>query len=111
MKKTLLLSLCLLGIMGVKAQEQEQKSERKINTGARNQVMSNAPTRNPYEGNVGIGTDKPLVRLDVAGYLRVGSSDPAGDANPVPGMIRYNKDTRKFQGYIGGDTPGWKDLH
>ena len=68
-------------------------------------------TTSQYKGNVGIGTESPSVRLDVAGYLRVGSEDPSGDANPVPGMIRYNKDTKKFQGYVGGTNPGWRDLH
>lgn len=58
--------------------------------------------------NVGIGTEDPAVKLDVEGYIKVGSVDASGDATPVNGMIRYNSGTNKFQGYANGV---WVDLH
>jgi hypothetical protein len=61
--------------------------------------------------NVGIGTLSPTVKLDVNGYIKVGNTDTAGDATPAAGMIRYNNTTSKFQGYVGGATPGWVDLN
>lgn len=111
MKSTLLLSFCLLSMGGgiMKAQEKVTSSAKQYQT--INTSTASTPARNPYQGNVGIGTETPLVRLDVAGYIRLGSEDPAGDANPKPGMLRYNKDTKKFQGYVGGTNPGWVDLH
>lgn len=30
--------------------------------------------------------------------------------SPTEGMIRYNKTTKKFEGYVGGTTPGWRNL-
>jgi len=50
-------------------------------------------------------------RLTVNGYVTLGSSDETGDVTPSPGMIRYNDTTNKFQGYVGGATPGWVDLN
>ena len=59
-------------------------------------------------GNVGVGRITPVVKLDVNGYVRVGSSDAAGDATPQAGMIRYNATTGKFQGRT---STAWVDLN
>ncbi|MCX6317742.1 MAG: hypothetical protein NTW29_10650 [Bacteroidetes bacterium] len=59
-------------------------------------------------GNLGIGVNTPTVKLDVNGYIKVGSSDTFGDAAPQNGMIRYNSGTGKFQGYASG---AWVNLH
>ena len=60
------------------------------------------------DGKVGIGSLTPGVKLDVNGYIRVGSSDPTGDTVPLDGMIRFNTTNSKFQGYSNG---AWVDLH
>ena len=60
------------------------------------------------DGNIGVGLHSPAVKLDVNGYIKVGSSDPTGDVSPVDGMIRFNTGTTKFQGYSNG---AWVDLH
>ena len=62
-------------------------------------------------GNVGIGTITPAAKLDVNGYIKVGTSDVVGDTAPTPGMIRFNTTTSKFQGFVGGVNPGWIDLN
>jgi hypothetical protein len=71
-------------------------------------------------GDLGIGTnanfsDRPGAKLDVRGYVKVGSSDTTADATPTAGMMRYNAGTDKFQGYVndadGLGNPGWVDLH
>ena len=69
-------------------------------------------------GNVGVGTATPKSKLDVNGYIKIGSSDNAGDTTPVAGMIRFNNITGKFQGYVNdndsvtvGNQPGWVDLN
>lgn len=59
-------------------------------------------------GNVGIGTTSPSSKLDVDGYIKVGSSDATADAAPAGGMIRYNSATSTFQGY---DGTTWVDLN
>lgn len=62
-------------------------------------------------GNMVIGSEIPSSRLDVKGYIRVGSSDALGDQNPQQGMIRYNATTEKFQVYVAGTRNAWVDLH
>ena len=52
-------------------------------------------------GNTGINNNNPKAKLDVNGYIKVGSSDTTGDATPTAGMIRFNSVTSKFQGYNG----------
>lgn len=74
-------------------------------------TTSNELMRIQGNGNVGMGTNAPTAKLDVVGYIKVGSSDASGDATPSPGMIRYNTTTNKFEGYVGGGTPGWVDLN
>lgn len=59
-------------------------------------------------GKVGVGTTSPASKLEVNGYVKLGSADTSGDANPQPGMIRYNATIQKFQGYT---SSGWVDLH
>lgn len=70
------------------------------------------------DGNVGIGTALPKSKLEVNGYIKIGSTDTSGDATPVAGMIRFNSITGKFQGYVNdsdsvtnGNQPGWVDLN
>lgn len=69
-------------------------------------------------GNVGIGVVSPVTRLDVSGYIKLGSSDANADAAPEPGMIRFNNVTNKFQGYVAdaepssaGLQPAWVDFN
>lgn len=59
-------------------------------------------------GNVGIGNTTPKAKLDVSGYIKVGSSDTTADAAPTAGLIRFNSSTNKFQGYTG---TAWVDLN
>ena len=54
----------------------------------------------PLEGNVGIGTETPVVQLDVAGGIRVGSSGAE-----YPGVIRFVNG--RFTGY---DGKIWREL-
>lgn len=63
------------------------------------------------DGNVGIGTIIPEAKLDINGYVKLGSADAIGDTVPKPGMLRYNITTNKFQGYVGGTTNAWVDLN
>lgn len=60
------------------------------------------------EGNVGIGTESPTAKLEVNGYIKVGSSDTLGDTTPQAGMIRFNTSLNTFQAY---DGTAWTDLH
>ena len=54
----------------------------------------------PLEGNVGIGTENPVVQLDVAGGIRV-----AATGAEYPGVIRFNNG--RFTGY---DGTRWREL-
>ena len=67
-------------------------------------------------GEVGIGITNPKARLDVNGYVKLGSSDTSGDATPAAGMIKYNSVSSEFEGYNGavwqsftasGGSSGW----
>lgn len=51
-------------------------------------------------GNVGIGTTTPTVRLEVTGAIKVGSETIS---TPTAGMIRFNATTNTFEGYNGTD--------
>ena len=59
------------------------------------------------DGKVGIGTTSAASKLDVDGYIKVGSSDGTV-TSAANGMIRYNNLTHKFQGYANGS---WVNLH
>lgn len=85
------------------------------NTGGKNLDLRNA-TNEPLvvvsdKGDMAIARETPASRLDVNGYIRVGSSDALGDQNPQAGMIRYDATTEKFQVYVAGTRNAWVDLH
>jgi len=56
-------------------------------------------------GDVGIGTLEPQVKLDVAGAIKIGSQDTC-NANAA-GAIRYNAAEEKFEGCNGTN---WKSI-
>lgn len=56
------------------------------------------------KGLVGIGTNSPTAKLEVAGAIKVGLNVEAA----VNGMIRYNTIANRFQGFAGGV---WVNLH
>jgi hypothetical protein len=62
-------------------------------------------------GRVGINTQSPKASMHIATtdalLLPVGTTAQR-PATPVPGMIRYNAETGKLEGYT---TDGWKSLH
>lgn len=77
-------------------------------------VVDNVALKINANGNTGVGKTNPTSKLDVNGYVKLGSTDVTGNATPQPGMIRYNATTDKFQGYVnnaGSGTPGWVDLN
>lgn len=55
------------------------------------------------DGNVGVGTDSPKTKLDVAGGIKIGSEDTC-NVNTT-GVIRYNSSGKKFEGCDGEE---WK---
>ncbi len=55
------------------------------------------------EGKVRFGD-----HVETVGTVKVGN---IGTATPEVGMIRYNSSTNKFQGFVGGTTNAWVDLH
>lgn len=66
------------------------------------------------DGNVGIGTTTPTAKLEVKGYIKVGTQNDEPSVTPSVGMIRYNTDVGKFEGYVadaGSGSPGWVALH
>ncbi|NQX86710.1 MAG: hypothetical protein HRT67_12535 [Flavobacteriaceae bacterium] len=73
--------------------------------------MANEPEElkffiNDNTGNVSIGNEiNPGTKLEVDGYVLLGSSDDSGDTSPVAGMIRYNSDLDRFEGYTSAN--GW----
>lgn len=65
-------------------------------------------------GQVGLGTLTPSAKLDVKGYIKVGTQNDEPAVSPRAGMIRYNTDIGKFEGYVddaGSGNPGWVALH
>ncbi|NNF34384.1 MAG: hypothetical protein HKN68_09770 [Saprospiraceae bacterium] len=48
-------------------------------------------------GYIGIGTDSPGSTLEVNGKLKLGDDEDA----PLPGAVRYNEETKEFEGYNG----------
>lgn len=62
-------------------------------------------------GNVGIGTATPSIALEVSStdaiLIPVGTTGEQPSV-PTAGMIRFNSETSKFEGYIG---TGWVNLH
>lgn len=56
-------------------------------------------------GNTGVGTINPTVRLEVNGSIKIGDS---AVTTPTEGTIRYNSTTKKFQGY---DGTNWVDFN
>lgn len=82
-------------------------------------IQYNFKFTNPYNtlyvgdnSKIGIGTDKPLVTLDIRGFdaMRVptGNLQQRNDiANPEDGFIRYNSETRQFEGY---SNSAWQGL-
>lgn len=56
--------------------------------------------------NVGIGTEQPVVALDVAGAIRVGSQAACGPA--TEGSLRYNTADKNMEFCDGA---GWKPLY
>jgi hypothetical protein len=54
-------------------------------------------------GNVGIGTTSPAAALDVAGTgaLKTPVGTDAQRPTPATGMLRFNSDSAKFEGYDG----------
>ncbi len=48
--------------------------------------------------NVGIGTNTPKEKLEVAGAIKIGTTSAA---SPTAGTIRFNSTTSKFEGYDG----------
>ena len=62
-------------------------------------------------GNVGIGTSSPVCKLEINSNDAI--KVPTGTTVERPsvaenGMIRYNVDSHKFEGYANGS---WVDLH
>jgi hypothetical protein len=72
------------------------------------------------DGNLLISStnDDAKTKLEVDGYIKLGSSDTTGDATPQAGMMRYNTTSNKFEGYTldsdgngTADDAGWVELH
>ena len=84
--------------------------------GGLNATTSNELFRIRGNGSVGVGgVAAPVAKLEVNGYIKVGTTDDIADpVAPVPGMIRYNSTTDRFEGYCGPLAPGgagWKTLN
>ena len=61
-------------------------------------------------GRVGIGTDTPDAKLDIAGdgeVILIPRKSTSGDPAGIEGMIYYNSDSDKFRIYENGS---WRDM-
>lgn len=66
------------------------------------------------DGKLGVGTTTPTAKLEVKGYIKVGTQEDELATVPSVGMIRFNTSTSTFEGYVantGGGSPGWVALH
>jgi hypothetical protein len=66
------------------------------------------------EGKVGVGLTSPVAKLEVKGYIKVGTQLDEVATVPVLGMIRFNTTNITFEGYVpdaGSGNPGWVALH
>ena len=55
-------------------------------------------------GNIGIGNENPIEKLEVDGAIRISNSN---DPTPDAGTIRWNNATQDFEGFTGST---WKSL-
>jgi len=80
------------------------------NNGAANDAneLTSEKVRIQGNGNVGIGTTTPGAKIEVNGFIKVGSSATTGAVKTSNGMIKFNSATSKFQGF---DGTAWVDLH
>lgn len=66
------------------------------------------------DGKVGIGTTTPTAKLEVKGYIKVGTQEDEVATVPSVGMIRFNTISGTFEGYVadaGSGSSGWVALH
>ena len=81
-----------------------------MNTGE-NEIMLGSNHTVSIPGNLGIGTSSPVCKLEINSNdaIKVPSGTTAErPSNVENGMIRYNTDSNKFEGYANGN---WIDLH
>lgn len=64
-----------------------------------------ADKKNYLEGKLGVGTNNPTEKLEVAGAIKIGTTTTA---TPAAGTIRFNSTTNKFEGY---DGTAWVAFH
>lgn len=74
-----------------------------VSNGRNNTILLGDKTTSPI---VGIGTYKPVTKLDVAGAVKVGDDTSTCTAN-LAGAIRFNSTNKKFQGCDGSS---WVNL-
>lgn len=81
-----------------------------MNTGE-NEIMLGSNHTVSIPGNLGIGTSTPSCKLEINSNdaIKVPTGTEAQrPSNAENGMIRYNVDSHKFEGYANGS---WVDLH
>ena len=81
-----------------------------MNTGE-NEIMLGSNHTVSIPGNLGIGTSSPVCKLEINSNDAI--KVPTGTTGERPsiaenGMIRYNTNSHKFEGYANGN---WIDLH